>query len=591
MTNHLPILVIDPGHGGSAQADGSSPNNAVGPNGLMEKDLTLEIATRAAQALTGRATVILTRSGDTNLSLSARAEVARQNRAVLFLSIHFNGFSDPQVNGTEVFVARSASQASRDFAQTILRCLLPVTQARDRGVREADMGVLLPERHDPATAACLAEISFLTNPQEAARLGQEAYRQQIATALAEAVIVRLPAPVTAQGMAARPSGAPHYGYPLDAPRIDYNVPGSLFPVAQPTGMTCWAAVATMMVDWRDQMSHTIQAVMDMAGAYYRQKFDNPNVNQQGLPGSEKNAFLASLGMEAEPPMSYTVEGFLAVLQTFGPLWVTTDEDPGANFAIHARIVSGMLGDGTPGGTMLHIVDPDRGRVYDETYRDFASKYEEVAIGDMQAGRALRAQIVHFRRDVPSPMHWGQAGAQSFAARKPARSLGDPVTTAVAIAGLGWQVFTGIATNVGDIHWTMQRMEGAKHPWDQASTYQNRGAWQTKTITSKGEGTTGFGLDEISATFEISFRYNGNSVGYVNIQNVGTNDAPFWGIEVQGTIMPDPNAYEIGGVRPLAAVEVTMNYRFTHSIRDDVIYIQRITLYGDGNWERVSRWAQ
>ena len=72
--------------------------------------------------------------------------------------------------------------------------LLTVTQVPDRGVRRADLGVLLPSRHAPATAACLAEIAFLTNPDQSRRLAGEAYRQQIAEALATAILNRVPVP-------------------------------------------------------------------------------------------------------------------------------------------------------------------------------------------------------------------------------------------------------------------------------------------------------------------------------------------------------------------------------------------------------------
>ncbi|MEA2588906.1 MAG: hypothetical protein QOH66_1833, partial [Actinomycetota bacterium] len=79
--------------------------------------------------------------------------------------------------------------------------LVAVTGVADRGVRRADLGVLVPARHDPATAACLAEIAFLTNPAESARLSTDAYRQQIAQALTTAVLnrIRVPAAVGAPG--------------------------------------------------------------------------------------------------------------------------------------------------------------------------------------------------------------------------------------------------------------------------------------------------------------------------------------------------------------------------------------------------------
>ena len=168
--------------------------------------------------------------------------------------------------------------------------------------------------------------------------------------------------------------------------FNYNVPGTVPIIAQPSNLTCWATGSTMLVSWRDQTGYKIEDVMDMAGATYRNKFDN----NQGLLGSEKEAFLTSLGMTGEPPMSYTVSGMRALLETHGPLWATTDEQPGAGFSIHARIITGIFGDGTIDGTSLRINDPAGGRQYTETYRAFMQKFEEVA----DAGK-LRVQIVHF----------------------------------------------------------------------------------------------------------------------------------------------------------------------------------------------------
>lgn len=213
----LPVVVIDPGHGGTAAVGGSSPNNATGPNGLLEKNLTLDLAQRVRDALAGEANVILTRTGDTNLSLSDRAHVGRDNNATVFLSIHLNGFHDATVDGTEVWVARNANRRSRDLAQTVLTQLLAVTNVNDRGVREQDFGVLLPERHAADCAVCLAEIAFLTNPAQATRLEGDAYRGQLASALATAVRQQLPVAV-AHGMLAGGWDAPeplnngHNGY-------------------------------------------------------------------------------------------------------------------------------------------------------------------------------------------------------------------------------------------------------------------------------------------------------------------------------------------------------------------------------------------
>jgi N-acetylmuramoyl-L-alanine amidase/phosphatidylserine/phosphatidylglycerophosphate/cardiolipin synthase-like enzyme len=193
-----PTVVIDPGHGGSAPTGGSSPNNASGPNGLLEKDVTLDLGRRVAAALGSRARVVLTRSSDENRSLGDRARVSRDANASVFLSIHMNGFNDPSVDGSEAWVARHANDRSRRLARSVLDGVVSVTRARDRGVREEDLGVLLPERHAASTAATLLEVAFLTNPDEAHRLETDAYRQQIAQAIADAVATQLGTNGTAQ---------------------------------------------------------------------------------------------------------------------------------------------------------------------------------------------------------------------------------------------------------------------------------------------------------------------------------------------------------------------------------------------------------
>lgn len=191
MPNRRPVIVIDPGHGGSEKIGGSSPNNAAGANGMLEKNLTLDIARRMASVLKDSARVLLTRNDDVNLSLAERANLARRNDAAIFLSLHFNGFKDRNVDGAETFVASRAGSSSERLARQVLDHLVNVTQGANRGVKRADLGVLLPDRHLPQTAACLAEIAFLTNPAQAKKLEDAAYRQQIAAALGDAILISL----------------------------------------------------------------------------------------------------------------------------------------------------------------------------------------------------------------------------------------------------------------------------------------------------------------------------------------------------------------------------------------------------------------
>ncbi len=171
---------------------------------------------------------------------------------------------------------------------------------------------------------------------------------------------------------------------------------------QPSENTCWATTAAMMLSWHDNVCYTIQAAMDHAGNMYRQQFDG----DQGLAGSQKPAFLSTLGMRSEPPQDYAAEGLASLLRAYGPLWVTTDEAPDQNFAIHARVLTGISGDGTPDGTLLQINDPADGMPHTETLNVFQQKFDKVAIDDLGTSGNFRVQVVHFsfrgRRRVAAP---------------------------------------------------------------------------------------------------------------------------------------------------------------------------------------------
>lgn len=186
-TPEAETVVIDAGHGGTAAVGGSSPNNATGPNGTLEKTLTLDVALRVKKILDAQGfNVILTRDRDENLGLAARAQVAHNAQAAAFVSIHFNGFKDPATQGTETYRHKDTGpdSGSAKLAQLIQQRVVKVTGYRDRKVKTAEFGVLTPSRHYVDTAACLLEVSFLTDPNEEVKLSQDDYKQRIAEAIA-----------------------------------------------------------------------------------------------------------------------------------------------------------------------------------------------------------------------------------------------------------------------------------------------------------------------------------------------------------------------------------------------------------------------
>lgn len=146
-------------------------------------------------------------------------------------------------------------------------------------------------------------------------------------------------------------------------------------VPQQTGYSCWAAGAAMLAGWRDRMSIDPSQIASATG-YWAQY-------AAGLHPEDTTMFRA-WRLTPEPSTSYTVAGFAALLRRHGPLWVASAE-PGP----HIRVVTGMVGDGTPNGTLVYINDPwetgmaafrlpNSGAQYSETYQRFVEKQETLA---------------------------------------------------------------------------------------------------------------------------------------------------------------------------------------------------------------------
>lgn len=108
---------------------------------------------------------------------------------MFFLSIHFNGFEDSNTQGTETWTHRDAADNSKLLAQVVQQRVVSATGYRDRGIRNKDLGVLRPRYHAVlTTAACLVEISFLTNPSEEERLRSTSYKDRLAEAIVNGIL-------------------------------------------------------------------------------------------------------------------------------------------------------------------------------------------------------------------------------------------------------------------------------------------------------------------------------------------------------------------------------------------------------------------
>lgn len=207
-------IVIDPGHGGH-------DTGTIGPHGLEEKNLVLDVSLRLGKLLEQRlgADVVYTRQDDTFIPLEERTAIANQAQADLFVSVHANSSHDSDARGVETYYLNFTTSSdalevaarenavsdqsihqlqqlvktialqekveeSREFAADVQHALYSGLSGyspaiRNRGVKKAPFVVLIGAK----MPSILAEISFVSNPQDERKLRSPAYRQRIAQAL------------------------------------------------------------------------------------------------------------------------------------------------------------------------------------------------------------------------------------------------------------------------------------------------------------------------------------------------------------------------------------------------------------------------
>ncbi|WP_139491995.1 N-acetylmuramoyl-L-alanine amidase family protein [Brevibacillus dissolubilis] len=176
-TDANPIVVLDPGHGGSDPG-------AVG-NGLREADLTLDIANRTKSYMSANYgfTPYQTRTSDTYVSLDARASYANSKGANFFTSMHINSYSTSTPNGLEVYYY-PGSTTGLNLATAVYN-KLKASYSTLRGIKTAEFYVLKYTN----MPAILGETGFITNPTDASKLGTTTFRQSLATQYAQGMHV------------------------------------------------------------------------------------------------------------------------------------------------------------------------------------------------------------------------------------------------------------------------------------------------------------------------------------------------------------------------------------------------------------------
>ncbi len=187
------VVVLDPGHGGE--------DSGAMCGDVLEKDLALDVALRAAQLLRAAGfTAILTREDDRYVSLSQRAALGNREDNSLFVSIHFNDSPLETASGVETYYSlRQSSRPgflwwlpflqredssplgaeSESLAVSLQTALIAGTSAFNRGIKAEQFYVLANVQHP----AALIEGGFMTSKADIARLTTPEYRGQLAAAI------------------------------------------------------------------------------------------------------------------------------------------------------------------------------------------------------------------------------------------------------------------------------------------------------------------------------------------------------------------------------------------------------------------------
>ena len=193
------VVVLDPGHGGQ--------DSGAMCGGVMEKDLTLDVARRVDHLLDSQGiATLMTRLGDSYVSLADRAAFGNRVNDSIFISIHFNEDNKPVASGVETYYAahqivpgstlaswlpffsrppaKSPKPESQSLASFIQEALVVRTRSVDRGTQAKQFFVIA----NVTCPAALVEGGFLTNKEDISKLASEDYREEIAAAVSDGIL-------------------------------------------------------------------------------------------------------------------------------------------------------------------------------------------------------------------------------------------------------------------------------------------------------------------------------------------------------------------------------------------------------------------
>ncbi|MFD1361381.1 N-acetylmuramoyl-L-alanine amidase [Lentibacillus salinarum] len=168
-------IVLDPGHGGKDPG-------AAGSDRMLEKDLTIATADRVAQDLReAGATVTLTRSDDSFVSLENRVRISNENAADAFISLHYNAFPLEGVNGFSAYY--DSSGAEKALAADIQSGLEQRMELNSRGIMQNGYHVL----SENSDLSVLVELGFMTNPYDLSVIETAEHQRNVAEGIVDGI--------------------------------------------------------------------------------------------------------------------------------------------------------------------------------------------------------------------------------------------------------------------------------------------------------------------------------------------------------------------------------------------------------------------
>lgn len=178
-------IIVDVGHGGF-------DSGKIGVNGELEKDINLQVALKLKEALEEKGMeVIMTREEDKGLydenasnkkvqDLQRRCDLINEQNPLMTVSIHQNSYTSPEIKGAQVFYYTTSTE-SQKIAEAIQETLIQeVDPQNHRQAKANDNYYMLKKTSSPIV---IVECGFLSNPQEAGKLTDEAYQQKLAEAI------------------------------------------------------------------------------------------------------------------------------------------------------------------------------------------------------------------------------------------------------------------------------------------------------------------------------------------------------------------------------------------------------------------------